>query len=185
MAKKTQKAIVDAFVALLADRPMEKITVMDVCEASGVSRSTFYYHYHDMYELLSALFRSDVDTFLASDFTVDNWAKGLADAAEFAMANKRVFLHIYSGLRHEILEEYLFSVGMSVAGNLVRSEAEKLGNVPEADIATVTSALASMFVGLSFKWLRQGLNRDALQALPKIQRMLDGYAQSSLKKLAA
>ena len=59
----TKTAIMDAFLQLLEERPMERITVQDIVQRCGVSRNTFYYHYGDIYALLEAVFRRDVQRF--------------------------------------------------------------------------------------------------------------------------
>ena len=38
----------DAFVALLHEKPFEKITATDIINRSGLNRSTFYAHYPDV-----------------------------------------------------------------------------------------------------------------------------------------
>ena len=48
MANLTKKAIRDAFVKLLNQRPLHQITVKDVVETCGVNRNTFYYYYQDI-----------------------------------------------------------------------------------------------------------------------------------------
>ena len=52
---KTKKAIINAFLALRAKRPLEKITVKELCEMAMVNKSTFYSHYGDIYELSDSL----------------------------------------------------------------------------------------------------------------------------------
>ena len=43
----------EAFLALLAKKDFEYITVKEICEVAGVNRSTFYLHYETMSDLLS------------------------------------------------------------------------------------------------------------------------------------
>ena len=52
---RTDRAIVDAVLRLLAKKPLEKITVADVTAEALVNRSTFYQHYADKYEVLERL----------------------------------------------------------------------------------------------------------------------------------
>ncbi len=54
MANLTGKAILDIFEEMLWKKPLSKITVRAVVERSGISQSTFYRHYMDIYDLLSA-----------------------------------------------------------------------------------------------------------------------------------
>lgn len=49
--QKTQKSITDAFFRLRAHKPLEKITVRELCREAPVNRSTFYAYYKDVYDL--------------------------------------------------------------------------------------------------------------------------------------
>ena len=48
---RTDKAITQALISLLKEKPFEKITVQDILDETPVTRSTFYKHYHDKYEI--------------------------------------------------------------------------------------------------------------------------------------
>ncbi len=48
---RTDKAIKQALISLLRTKPFEKITVQDILDETPVTRSTFYKHYHDKYEI--------------------------------------------------------------------------------------------------------------------------------------
>ncbi|MBP3866903.1 MAG: TetR/AcrR family transcriptional regulator [Eggerthellaceae bacterium] len=53
--ERTKADLKEAFWRLYRDKPIEKITVGEVCETAGYNRGTFYLHYHDLYELLEAI----------------------------------------------------------------------------------------------------------------------------------
>ncbi len=59
----TRALIREAFTTLLKEKPIERITVKELCEKAGINRGTFYGHYNDMYEL-----RSDIENELVDDF---------------------------------------------------------------------------------------------------------------------
>lgn len=48
---RTDKAIKQALMKLLKTKPFEKITVQDILDETPVTRSTFYKHFHDKYEI--------------------------------------------------------------------------------------------------------------------------------------
>lgn len=48
---RTDKAIKQALISLLQTKPFEKITVQDILDETPVTRSTFYKHFHDKYEI--------------------------------------------------------------------------------------------------------------------------------------
>ena len=53
--KKTKKAIADAFLTMASQKPIEKITVTDIIKEAQINKSTFYAHYHDIYDLMDVL----------------------------------------------------------------------------------------------------------------------------------
>ncbi|ETY74346.1 TetR/AcrR family transcriptional regulator [Lactiplantibacillus fabifermentans] len=52
---KTERDIQAAFLQLLVDKGFRQITVADVCGTALISRSTFYAHYLDKYDLLDQM----------------------------------------------------------------------------------------------------------------------------------
>ena len=53
--KYTKMVIRDAFQMLLKKKPIQKITIADICSAAEISRPTFYAHYEDIYALLDEI----------------------------------------------------------------------------------------------------------------------------------
>jgi len=53
-----------ALIELLKTKPLEYITVSDICKRAGVNRSTFYLHYETVTDLLSETTRYLLDDFL-------------------------------------------------------------------------------------------------------------------------
>ena len=51
----TKSLIRRAFTDLLAEKPLQRITVREVCQRAGVNRSTIYAHYTDLYDLLTRI----------------------------------------------------------------------------------------------------------------------------------
>ena len=55
MREFTRQAIMDAFWALYRERPIERISVREICERAGYNRSTFYEYFTDTYSVLEAI----------------------------------------------------------------------------------------------------------------------------------
>jgi len=51
-AAQTKAALVDAFWKLYLTKPVEKISVKEITDATGVYRSTLYYYFPDVYAIL-------------------------------------------------------------------------------------------------------------------------------------
>ena len=51
----TQKVLKESFLKLLEEKPVNKITVKEVCELAELNRATFYAHYTDCFALLESI----------------------------------------------------------------------------------------------------------------------------------
>ncbi len=55
----TKRALAHSLKSLLAEHPFEKISVSDICDGCDMNRKSFYYHFHDKYELVNWIFNSE------------------------------------------------------------------------------------------------------------------------------
>ncbi len=173
MANFTQKAIVRVFMQLLHEKPLDKITVSDITDACGLNRNTFYYHYHDIYDLVDAIFREETERMLAADPDFSSWQEGFMQATRFARENRVVIMNIYHSVSRDRLETFLFDVSRSGMRRYVEFRAEGLG-VSQRDIDDLTLLGAAALEGLILDWLRDGMASDPEAYIANIGRLLDG-----------
>ncbi|WP_052118945.1 TetR-like C-terminal domain-containing protein [Bifidobacterium callitrichos] len=53
--RRTRLLLQEALLRLLADKPLNRITVTELTELADVNRVTFYAHYHDVYDMFDQL----------------------------------------------------------------------------------------------------------------------------------
>ncbi len=58
---KTKKNLKNMLIAMLAERPFEKISITELCSRAEISRITFYSHYSDKYALVDEIFQDMVE----------------------------------------------------------------------------------------------------------------------------
>ena len=51
----TKQLLRRAFTQLLLEKPIQNITVRELCEKAQVNRGTFYLHYKDIYDLMESI----------------------------------------------------------------------------------------------------------------------------------
>ena len=61
--RRTKKALFDSFIELLTEKPFDEITVNELCDVAGIRRATFYKHYSDKFDFLTAYTRLIRDKF--------------------------------------------------------------------------------------------------------------------------
>ena len=79
MSKLTQKAMAQAISDLLQTRTLDKITIKDITDACDLTRNTFYYHFHDVYDLLRWLFEEKSKEIMDRYEDQDDWEGGLEE----------------------------------------------------------------------------------------------------------
>ena len=70
----TKDVISQSFKNLMEKKSFDKITISDISDEAKINRQTFYYHFHDKYELLNTIFYNDVIVELIDWFSIDKSA---------------------------------------------------------------------------------------------------------------
>ena len=73
MSQMTKRALVASLKELMAEKPLDKITVTDLTEHCGVNRMTFYYHFKDIYDLVEWACVEEATRALAGKKIYDSW----------------------------------------------------------------------------------------------------------------
>ncbi len=88
----TKRMIHDAFLQLLEERPITKITVTEICEKADVNRSTFYANYADTEQLLCEIENEVLEQIpVSSAFSSADYMDMLESFFEYVRQNERVF----------------------------------------------------------------------------------------------
>ncbi|MGR6915671.1 TetR/AcrR family transcriptional regulator [[Actinomadura] parvosata] len=171
--RRTQAALARALLDLVEEQDLSRVTVADVAEHAGVSRSTFYDHYRDVHELAEAACTAMIDRLIESlpgDFnstdpeveataSLESFFASLAEHAGLYRAllgpqgSARVADHIRqrsTAAIRERLEE-------AVAGASVPEQARPLLSLP---LDVPASFTAGALIGVAAEWLQGGCARS-------------------------
>lgn len=173
MAGFTKKAIRDAFVRLLNDRPMSQITVKDIVDECGVNRNTFYYYFEDIPQLMESVVNEDADRIIREHPTIDSLDDCINAALEFALTNRKAVLHIYNSVERDIYEQYQWRVCSYVVTAYVDGV---LGDrkLAAEDRITIVDYLKCVSFGVILGWLETGMNPAALARFRRIFELKRG-----------
>ena len=72
MMNRTELVIAKAFWQLLEEKPYSKITVKNIVERCEINRNTFYYHFHDIPDLLDRILKRNADDIINKSNHFDN-----------------------------------------------------------------------------------------------------------------
>lgn len=172
MSNFTERAIIEAFNELLEERPLDKITVADISERCGINRNTFYYHYHDIYDLLDTIFREEADTILERYGGASDWREMVRAATSFVTERRTLIYHVYNSMSRNNLERYLFDIA-SEAMRSITAKDPRLQELLDEEREDVVTLYSATVVGLVLKWLNEGMKGDPEIFVDNLLRLME------------
>ncbi len=180
MANFTKKAIRDSFVKILNQKPLNQISVRDIVEDCGVNRNTFYYHYHDIPQLVEETVNEEIDRIIREHPVIDSVDEGVNALIGFTLENRKAVLHIYQSVSRDVFERHYWKVCDHVVTALV-GQMLKEQNISEKNRQMFLDYAMCVCFGLTMGWLNSGMKSD----IREFSRWLFGMKQGTLEEMLA
>lgn len=94
--EKKREQIVETFVEMVKEKPLEQIRVQDIVERAGVSKSTFYRLFRDKYEVMNSMYHAEMDSIVEQLSDLRNWKEWSRVEMEHIRRNKAFYRNIVS-----------------------------------------------------------------------------------------
>lgn len=181
---RTKTAIIETFWQLLEEGPYNKITVKDIVDRCQINRNTFYYHFHDIPELLEYTIKKDADLIIQTYSQFGSPFDCLAPLAEHCLQKKKALLHIYRSAQRETFVVQLERICLYVITQYIETVTAGL-TLPPEDKKLLIRFYKCTLVGIFLDWLENGMGYDLLKAFERITDLLGGSGQQAFLKSAA
>ena len=163
MSKITERALENAFIELLNEKPINKITISEITDKCGVSRMTFYYHYDDIYDLLKEILMKALMDIYDSMSPRTPWGGTTKKVFRYIKKNNRMFTNIYHSLGREHLEEVIYFNTRPLMNEYVEENLKDLGleqSLAEEDKDYLVSFYLNGIVAFALNWIGNGMEED-------------------------
>lgn len=182
MAGFAKRAIRDSFIRLLNERPLSQITIRDIVEDCGVNRNTFYYHFHDLPQLVETIVNEDADRMIREHPAMESIEDCLEAIIGFALENRKAVLHIYQSVNRDIFEQYQWRVCEHAVTTYV--DGILAGRtVPEPDRKLIIDYWKCVCFGLVMGWLEKGMQDDIRSRFHRICELRQGDFTDMIARL--
>jgi probable dihydroxyacetone kinase regulator len=179
MSHRTKKALAFSLKKFLEQTTLEKMTVKDIVKECGVNRQTFYYHFHDIYELLEWLFRTEVTEVIDNKNTYETWQQGFLRVLNYIETNKKVVMNTYHSLEREHLEEYLYRFVYTLMINVINEQAKGI-LVTEENKQFIADFYKYAFVGIVIEWIGEGMQECPEMISDNLSKLVEGDITKAL-----
>jgi len=117
----TKRVVCDTFINLLRTKPIEKITVKEICDISEINRATFYKYYDNPYDLLEKIETETMDflqgriTDKKNEINSENMSREeeLGEIFKIVLTDisekKNLYMALFSENGDDLFKERLFS----------------------------------------------------------------------------
>jgi probable dihydroxyacetone kinase regulator len=181
MSQTTKKALAASLKKLLAEKPLDKINVVDITDDCEVNRQTFYYHFKDIYDLVEWIYTSEATKALDGNKTYDTWQQGFLHIFEYVLENKTFVKNTYHSLSREHLETYLFNETYDLLIGVIEEKAEGMA-LREDDKAFIAHFYKYAFVGLMLEWVRTGMKENPSAMIDRLSILIGGNITGALER---
>ncbi len=175
---KTKRALVIAFGELMREKPLEKLTVNDLCDRAGVRRATFYKHFKDKNDFMVYLIKVDRQTFLEKkwqgnvEFDKNYFIAYVSNLIENLAGNSLFVENIIASTAKHILIESIISQNYETTLEIFKRALEN-GVVLAASCENLTAMLIGGVAVVIYNWCHAGMVQPKDELIEEISAVID------------
>lgn len=176
-AKVTKMMIRRAFTQLLAQQPIQSITIQQLCSCAGINRGTFYSHYHDIYDLLHQLEQEMVEQLSAiimpSEFSQED-SNPVAICTQIMLYLKENSDMCMIMLGQHGDKQFVASLLSMARGKCIEEYSKRYKNATLKQIEYFYSFVSEGCIGILKQWLAGGMTDSAVEISAMAEGMILG-----------
>lgn len=178
---RTKAIIIDTFWQLLEEKPYNKITVKDIVDHCHLNRNTFYYHFHDIPELLEDSIKSELDHIVQTYSHFGSPIDCLTPLVQNTLRHKKSTLHIYRSVQREVFLRHLDCLVLHIVTKYIENVTNGLTLPPEDKMLLIRFYKCTL-VGIYLDWLDNGLNYNIEESFIRIAELFHGSGKHAILK---
>lgn len=167
--KYTKTVIRQALFELLNEKPINKITVTDICKLADINRSTFYSYYEDVYALLTQI-QNEMFENIVFTLNTEDWFNQILKLVD---ANRDLCQVLIGPHGDSSFIRQLFYLGYD---NSMRVWHEMYPKATESELDYSYAYLASGMIGILENWIGSGYK----QSIDEVGRLIMGISMNGL-----
>ena len=170
--KLTKKMIFEAFLSILKNKPIAKITVKEICEAADINRTTFYKYYKDTYDLLEQIEDELIDNLQANLVHIDK--SSLSDIFTIILTDisekRELYVTLFSEGQGKVFRGRLFSLCYEDNKKVML---EYFPELPEDKQEWLYYFIADGCNSVLRQWIHGGFKQPIEEIVDFLQKLID------------
>ena len=162
-SEQTKQQLAAALKVLMAQKPMDKITISDLTGICCIRRQSFYYHFEDIYDLLRWMFQNEAISLLQKHEGTLLWKDGLLQLFRYLEENREVCLCALKSVGRDHIWRFFESDIYAIIHRTVEQLSVNIGAGEARDDVVDVEMLTHFYVialaGIVESWLMGEIDR--------------------------
>lgn len=180
----TKKALEESLKNMLLKKPLDKITIRDITNDCGISRMAFYYHFHDIYDLIEWACLENTTALLNDRPFSADWQTELTQVFEAMMVNRPFVLNAAHSLERVRMEYFIHQLVSELLRRAV-DEKSSAGAVDDPDKAFIIDFFTYSIGGVLLSWIEDGMDADYEDLVRRMSLLMQDAVCQALRRFEA
>lgn len=184
----TKQKLSKALQQLIQTKPLDKIRISDITDYCNMNRQTFYYHFHDIYDLIEYSYYH----LPAGSLAIENiknhpeytWEEMFYELLSFIRENQLFISRVY----HSLFSRYLDLFLEQSISDFVKGKLDKINEtiqVEEIYVEHIAAFYIHALVGRITDWIDKGMNYSIDDAVYELSRIMEGALVNTLQTFSS
>ena len=180
-----KREICAALKALMAQKPLNKITVAEIMQSCGMARQHFYYHFEDLYDAVRWMFDQEAVALLREHDGVMLWQDGLLQLFQYLQENRAVCLCALHSISRERLKRFFQTdVHVIIQGTIQRIAEELNYQVSEEEVDLLTKFYVGALASIMEEWLLGNIRETPEELIRFADQLLKDHVRGAALRMA-
>ena len=184
ISTKPQNSLAAAIKKRMETTEFSKIRVSDLLKDCNIVRSTFYYYFSDIYELLEWMLNTELIVLFEKCDEIYTWDQGVTMLMEYVRDNSKMCLCAFHSIGREFLERMIYKNCYVLMERFVNTRFSNV-EVAAEDKAFIMDFYVRAYVSALAAWLVGGMKKNPQEMVDIIERTVSGGIEDALKRSAA
>lgn len=155
---KTKKLLKQSLLKLMDEKPLDHITISNLCEYAEINRNTFYYHYAHIGELLDEIINDNIESLKELSTGITDFCKSqsVCELYDFIFKHKTVYITL---LIKNTNTRFLSALNEQTKSSLLPALLSFNPDASKEQVDIISSFIADAFLSASLRWLCHGYDK--------------------------
>lgn len=184
MSTRTKNSLAAALKKRMETTEFSNIRVSDLLKDCNIVRSTFYYYFSDIYELLEWMLNTELIGLVEKCDELYTWDQGATMLMEYVRDNNKMCLCAIHSIGRESLEKMFYKNCYVLMERFVNTRFSNV-EVAAEDKVFIMDFYVRAYVSALAAWLVGGMKKNPQEMVDMIERTVIGGIEDALKRSAA